>query len=133
MTKLFFKRKFSYYDGYWQSYKYFDNFWYIFKNDFKFNNRYANSQILNKIKNSNSVAVHIRRGDYVNNSRTSKFHGNLDLKYYNKSIKFFENKFKNIKFFFSLMILTGLKKNLIIKNITSLKMIKKKLKCLLVI
>ena len=95
-----FKKKFSYYDGYWQSYRYFNKFWCLFKNDFKFDNKYTNIQILNKIKNSNSVAVHVRRGDYVDNNRTSKFHGNLNIKYYNRSIKFFENKYKNIKFFF---------------------------------
>lgn len=95
-----FNEKYSFYDGYWQSYKYFDKYWYIFKKDLKNEKHIINLGILKKIRNSNSVSVHIRRGDYVENTKTSKFHGNLDVNYYKKAIKFFENKYTNVEFFF---------------------------------
>ena len=78
------------------------------------------------------MAVHIRRGDYVNNSRTSKFHGNLDLKYYNKSIKFLKINLKILNFFFSDDI-NWVKKKFNNKKYHFIENDKKKLKCLLVI
>jgi len=53
-------------EGYFQSYKYFDEFKHDIINDFTFK-----SNILDKCQNfisqySNPVAIHIRRGDYVN-------------------------------------------------------------------
>ena len=41
------------------------------------------------------VALHIRRGDYIN-YRASKFHGNLDISYYLKGINFLRSKFGKI-------------------------------------
>ncbi|MCI8344420.1 MAG: alpha-1,2-fucosyltransferase [Clostridia bacterium] len=56
-----------------------------------------NKKIYEEIKNSNSVAVHIRRGDYLN----PKFkHLNIcNEEYYRKGIEYFMNLDKNFKFF----------------------------------
>jgi hypothetical protein len=34
-----------------------------------------------------SVAVHVRRGDYIEESNTSEFHGNLDFDYYESALR----------------------------------------------
>jgi hypothetical protein len=42
---------------------------------------------LNSIRNSESVMLHIRRGDYVNLPSAAKFHGALALSYYQQAIE----------------------------------------------
>ena len=87
-------------NGYWQSYKYFQDFslkYSDFKSKIKLNKR--DESILKLIKNSNSICVHIRRGDYQN-LKTSSFHGIAPIEYYKSSLLFFQNKFKDCKFFF---------------------------------
>jgi hypothetical protein len=54
---------------------------------------------LNLIKNKNSVAIHIRRGDYLNNPKVRYVHGILTEDYYKKSISYFKNRVKNPIFF----------------------------------
>ncbi len=90
-----------YLDGYWQNEGYFKNIEPIIKKDFSFKTPPSglNKDYLERIKNSNSVSVHIRRGDYVNNHQTLKVHGLLDLSYYNKTISIIRNKIKNPVFF----------------------------------
>ena len=95
-----FKKKYASYQGYWQSYKYFEKNWHNFKDDINFEKFNYNFEILNEIKRSNSISVHIRRGDYIENSKTSQFHGNIKLNYYKNAINNIQNKIENSKFFF---------------------------------
>jgi len=56
--------------GYWQSYLYFDHISAILKEDFRFKDADTfkrNQHAIDLIINSNSVAIHIRRGDYIGN------------------------------------------------------------------
>ena len=57
--------------------------------------RYHN-YVLGKINNTNSVAVHIRRGDYLNNS----YFLNLPVKYYYNSIAYIEKLIDHPEYFF---------------------------------
>jgi hypothetical protein len=52
--------------------------------------------VLDKIVNSNSVAIHIRRGDYLTNS----FFANLSQEYYSRSISFISKEISHPAFFF---------------------------------
>ena len=71
-------------DGYWQSENYFKEIRKIIKKDFtiRYEPDKKNKSMIEKIKNSNSVCIHIRRGDFVYNKKTNKFHGACSLKYY---------------------------------------------------
>lgn len=73
----------TYFDGYWQSWKYFDKQKSILLKEFQFNAPAEGStkEWLDKIANTESVAVHIRRGDYVNNSSFNV----LPIEYYMKA------------------------------------------------
>ena len=54
--------------GYWQNLKYFDHIKYQLIQEFTLRNIELNENIQNiikQVKNENSVAIHIRRGDYV--------------------------------------------------------------------
>nr|BFD25167.1 MAG: hypothetical protein JST_4580 [Candidatus Parcubacteria bacterium] len=51
------------------------------------------------ITESESIFVHIRRGDYVSNSAANKFLGLCPLDYYERAVKFMRGKVKNPRFF----------------------------------
>lgn len=91
----------KYYIGYWQSEKYFFENSDQIRFDFQFKNYKYLSELglFNKIQNSNSVSIHIRRGDYVNNPKVRKFNGVLPLDYYVKAINLVKSKIDNPQFF----------------------------------
>jgi hypothetical protein len=92
-----------YLDGYWQSELYFENYKKIIIKDLKFKdvNKVNNSFYENYLyNNQNTVSVHIRRGDYVQNLNINAYHGTCDTEYYNKAINFINSKIKNPIFFF---------------------------------
>jgi hypothetical protein len=74
--------------GYFQSEKYFnfirDDIIKIFK--FKRTSDPNYLEVVRKIKDSNSLSIHIRRGDYVLNKSANAFHGVLPIAYYKKAI-----------------------------------------------
>ncbi len=90
----------SYLEGYWQSFKYFQGVEDQIRNDFRFTNlQTEKNEIVKKINSSDSVAVHIRRGDYISNPVTSAYHGVCSMDYYNKAIGMIKKKFPNAVFF----------------------------------
>ena len=63
-----------------------------------------NQKIIDEINNSESIWMHIRRGDYVTNKHARDFHGSKDKNYYYNSLKLLTSKLpesskKNIKIF----------------------------------
>ena len=91
----------TYFDGYWQSYKYTEPIRKELLKELTLKKSIGNKyfDILDKIKNTESVSIHIRRGDYVNNSKTSKIHNICDLKYYAKAMDVIVKKLENPHFF----------------------------------
>lgn len=78
----------TYLIGYWQSEFYFKENASTLINDFKFKTTLSkNDKISQQIGSSNSISVHIRRGDYVSNEQTFKLHGICSLDYYRKAIE----------------------------------------------
>ena len=78
----------AYLDGYWQSEKYFKNIENVIRKKFTLKNKFQikNIELKEKIKNSNSVSIHIRRGDYAKNLKTKSYHGLCPLDYYYQAI-----------------------------------------------
>jgi len=109
----------AYLDGYWQSEKYFSaqggkNIEKIIQKKFTLKKDLNNiaKGTSEKIINSNSVSIHIRRGDYANNPDTKSYHGLCPIGYYEKAIKKITNKIKNPTFYIFSDDIEWVKKNL---------------------
>jgi Glycosyl transferase family 11 len=90
-----------YLEGYWQSEKYFSDIKDVIIKEFTVKNRPdpINESFIEEIAGCESVSIHIRRGDYVSNPTTNKFHGFLGLDYYQRAIKLMLEKVDNPHFF----------------------------------
>ncbi len=93
--------KTNYFSGFFQSYKYLEPI----KNELlkeitlKENLEEKFQNLLLQMKNVNSVALHIRRGDYVSDAKTKAAHFICDLAYYEKAIRIIKEKIGGVKFF----------------------------------
>jgi len=95
---LNYKYKDVYLKGFWQSEKYFKDIREIILKDFTViapPDEY-NLSILQKIKNSNSISLHIRRGDNTNPKNPI---GLLSIDYHYKAVKYLTSKISNPQFF----------------------------------
>ncbi|AHK20212.1 hypothetical protein BF17_13430 [Yersinia similis] len=66
-----------------------------------------------KIKNTNSVSIHIRRGDYIDNKEALKVHGVCSVHYYQEAIGIILDKVENPEFFIFSNDIDWCKKNII--------------------
>jgi hypothetical protein len=78
----------GYLHGYWQSELYFDRYASRVRTDFQFRERLHgdNLHIANEIGRCTAISIHIRRGDYVSNSKTLAVHGTCSPEYYHAAI-----------------------------------------------
>ncbi len=67
-----------------------------------------NKQVLSQIKKSNSVSIHIRRGDYVNNN----YFAEIPLNFYHKSVDYIERHYPQSTYFIFSDDLNWAKENL---------------------
>jgi len=90
-----------YLDGWFSSEKYFADIRDVLLADFSFKSKPSvkSEQIRKQIQGSESVSVHVRRGDYISNKYASKWHGLTGLDYYNSAVKIVNNKIKNPELF----------------------------------
>ena len=110
-----------YFEGYWQSEKYFLKYREDLLREFTLKNElhHESKNYHNKIAQSETVSLHIRRGDYVTNLHINNFHGTCSLDYYKNAVKVIEKKVSQPHFFIFSDDLEWAKKNLdFIKNIT---------------
>lgn len=91
----------TYLEGYWASEKYFKDIKDIIFKEFTLKEKpnKKNKQVLDKIKESNSVSIHFRRGDYVSDKKTQEYHGICSLDYYHKAASIIAGKIRNPYFF----------------------------------
>lgn len=90
-----------YLEGYWPNHKYFDSIRPQLLKDFTLKIKLdgKNEELLNQILKSESVALHVRRSDYVTNSAAANHFASLSLGYYEKAIDYINNKVTNPIFF----------------------------------
>lgn len=90
-----------YLDGYWQSEKYFCNSAGTLKKELRVKAPLTgrNKELAGQIKTCESVSLHIRRGDFVSNSKASHVHGVCDPEYYIKSCKYIAQRTKPPHFY----------------------------------
>ena len=91
----------TYIEGYFQTEKYFNSIRDDVIDSFTLKNKASvkSAKIIDQIKNSDSVSLHVRRGDYVSNKNANKFHGLMGEAYYKKAIALINKKIKNPKYF----------------------------------
>lgn len=91
-----------YLDGFFQSEKNFINFEKEIRAELTFKKELLGEQVKNLaeiIKSQNSISIHIRHGDYINNKKTNKYHGVCSINYYEKAIKLISQKIDNPTFY----------------------------------
>lgn len=92
------KLKNRYFEGYWQSEKYFSHIEGVIRQEFRFTpfDEKMNINISKEINLTNSISVHVRRGDYVNHPLYSNICTEL---YYEKAINLMLKRVDHPHFF----------------------------------
>lgn len=85
-----------YLDGYWQNPTYFNEYKETLSKDFTPIKPISNLAMIwfDKIKTTESVSVHVRRGDYIENVHTNTLHGICSLEYYRTAINHMQREVK---------------------------------------
>ena len=88
-------------DGYWQSEKYFKDIENIIRQEFSLRDQANHNyqKLFKDIIAANSVSIHLRRKDYLEDKKTREYHGVCSLEYYSTAIKKIEKTIKNPHFF----------------------------------
>lgn len=92
----------KYLDGYWQTEKYFKDIETNIRKEFTFKNKLdrRNQNLINKIKQGDSISIHVRRGDYINNFETANLYSGIcTLNYYKKAIDIMKKEICNPIFY----------------------------------
>lgn len=76
--------------GFWQSEKYFKKYEDQIRKDFTLLSPVPSSlhELHSRVKSTNSISLHVRRGDYVSLKTAADFHGTPGLSYYEKAIEY---------------------------------------------
>jgi Glycosyl transferase family 11 len=96
-----FNTKEGYFEGYWQNEKYFRDTKDVLREEFTLRNPLTgkNKEIAERISRSDSVSIHIRRGDYATDATTRDFHGICGPDYYTACLDHFAQRIKLPHFF----------------------------------
>lgn len=89
------QRMISFFIGCWQNLKYVEHIKKDLKNKIFINNNLLRDTSRKFVFDSNSVAIHVRRGDYINN----KLHQITDENYFKNAVNIFHEKLKNPTFY----------------------------------
>jgi hypothetical protein len=91
----------KYFDGYWQNWNYFNDYINQLNKVFSFKAQISKDCIkwAETIKGSNSVSIHLRRGDYFNEKKNVDIFHELKTDYFNKAIKLIEKNHNDLKYF----------------------------------
>lgn len=90
----------GYLDGFWQTWKYFQGIESDIRKRYQFKNEFLGSdkQFGDQIQSTNSIAVHVRRGDYV---KLQNVYGNIcTIEYYHRAIEMIKQTIDHPVFYF---------------------------------
>lgn len=93
----------AYLEGYWQSDRYFSDVAellrreFVLKQAFDASNQDISARILEA--GARAVSLHVRRGDYVSNPQTTRYHGVCPLAYYVTAVNYISERVSNPHFF----------------------------------
>ncbi|MBP7211209.1 alpha-1,2-fucosyltransferase [bacterium] len=87
----------TYIEGFFQSDIYFKQFESQIRKDFMFVSPISkdNRELIAKMNNQNSIAIHIRRGDYVSKARYKNKYAHCSPEYYVKAVDYIAQKYPN--------------------------------------
>lgn len=105
----------SFVKGNFQSEKYFESIESVIRDEFKFTKQLdlENLQWKNEILNSNSVSIHIRRGDYISLKQNANKFAQIPLSYYQNAITYISQNLPSSVFFVFSDDIKWVKENLI--------------------
>lgn len=92
----------GYFDGYWSFEDYFKEIRPILLEELELKDELKQENFLkirNEVTNKNSVAIHIRRGDYISNQKFAQIFNQLPIDYYKKAVLKIEQSVKNPVFY----------------------------------
>ena len=91
----------SYLTGYWQSEKYFRDVLQTIRTDFTFKNPPSprNAELAEQIGRGNAISLHVRRGDYASNPKTTATHGLCTPEYYRSAIQYVTDRVDQPSFY----------------------------------
>lgn len=91
----------AYLSGYWQSEKYFKDIEGIIRREFTVITPPdpENIKIANEIRETEAVCIHVRRGDYISDSKANQFIGLCSLDYYYRSIDYIMSRVEKPHFY----------------------------------
>ncbi len=90
-----------YLEGYWQCEKYFLSIAGLLREEFSLEQPPGgkNETFLREIQATDSVALHVRRGDYASNRTVHEVHGLCSLDYYRRAVEMISGRVKHPTFF----------------------------------
>lgn len=86
-----------YFEGYWQNIEYFKNYENIIKQEIAFKETPPNNilELGDKFSSTDTVAIQIRKTDYVYNIMNKLIFNSLDIDYFTKCIELFKKRLNN--------------------------------------
>lgn len=77
-----------YLDGYWQSHRYFEGIEESIRKELTPATPFGSSDeaVRQHMASTNSISVHVRRGDYISNGAAAAYHGTCSVEYYQSAI-----------------------------------------------
>jgi len=91
----------TYLNGFWQSEKYFKKYETQIRNSFQIKDPLPDElkDVLQNIRTTTSVSLHVRRGDYVSLKSANDYHGLCSQEYYEAAIDKLKKKYRDIVIF----------------------------------
>lgn len=87
-----------YLNGFWQHEDYFRAYRKELLHEFR-TVKELPSELVNQLREKNTVAIHVRRGDYVTFAAAANFHGTLRMDYYKNAVNYLEKKAGDLRFY----------------------------------